>query len=188
MRQNAKVRVIQNTFDAHNYAAIPALPNLYKDGAGVNYEVSRVKRTDLALYNSGHITIQQLQARTEYKIGESSNFAQRQKDYDRCDGKYVFKWEAYYTTPERKLTERLVQDEFRLLGFQIVERCSCGVSHREWYRLGGLGGFLALESSFMTWAFVRGIQSMSSIDASRESKNQRGAIPDDIPTVGDSWI
>lgn len=55
-----------------------------------------------------------------------------------------------------RLPERLVQDEFRLKGLQVFERCSCGKVHREWYYLQSVGGFAGIEYEFARYMALRG--------------------------------
>lgn len=80
-------------------------PNDYKDdGQGINYALKRNLATDVAKFKAGAITRAELDDLAQYKFGESSDFSRRRRDYRRCEGRYVFEWEATYTTPERKLT------------------------------------------------------------------------------------
>ncbi|KAJ7801012.1 hypothetical protein B0H14DRAFT_2615702 [Mycena olivaceomarginata] len=97
-----------------NPVAVAVIPDPYpSDGPGVNYIVTRDLVADVAAYEQGQIDQQTLLSRREIKMGESKDFFRRRHGYAECQRRYRHECKAMYTTPERKLTEHLVQDETR---------------------------------------------------------------------------
>ncbi|KAJ7747577.1 hypothetical protein B0H16DRAFT_1462057 [Mycena metata] len=129
-------------FESHDHARIADLSDPYDDGPGFNYLVRRRRRTDIDALNLGVITQAQLDARTEYKWGETERpITERQREYRRCEAMYEIVWIRIYSTPVRKLSEGLVHAEFRIAGLQAPDvLCSCGTNHREWFLLDPLEG------------------------------------------------
>ncbi|KAJ7715984.1 hypothetical protein B0H16DRAFT_1477060 [Mycena metata] len=141
--------------ESHNHAKIPHLTDPYDDGPSYNYLVRRCRRSDVADLNRGVITQAQLDARTEYKWGETMRpIAERQREYRSCMQMYEIAWIRLYSTPVRKLSEGLVHAEFRISGLQAPDvLCSCGTVHREWFFLDPADGDTtdALEYVFGRW-------------------------------------
>ncbi|KAJ7715638.1 hypothetical protein B0H16DRAFT_1741799 [Mycena metata] len=131
-------------FESHDHARIADLSDPYDDGPGFNYLVRRRRRTDIDALNLGVITQAQLDARTEYKWGETERpITKRQREYRRCEAMYEIVWIRIYSTPVRKLSEGLVHAEFRIAGLQAPDvLCSCGTNHREWFLLDPMEGHL----------------------------------------------
>ncbi|KAJ7331463.1 hypothetical protein DFH08DRAFT_814770 [Mycena albidolilacea] len=108
-------RRLQNIVQAAtmNPGAVAAIkPDPYSsDGPGVNYIVTRNLVVDVEAYEQGRIDKQMLLSRREIKMGESKDLVQRRHGYAKCQKLYRHDWKAMYTTPERKLTEHLVQEK-----------------------------------------------------------------------------
>ncbi|KAJ7747567.1 hypothetical protein B0H16DRAFT_1725984 [Mycena metata] len=147
-------------FESHDHARIADLSDPYDDGPGFNYLVRRRRRTDIDALNLGVITQAQLDARTEYKWGETERpITKRQREYRRCEAMYEIVWIRIYSTPVRKLSEGLVHAEFRIAGLQAPDvLCSCGTNHREWFLLDPMEGdtAAALEYVFVRWMALLG--------------------------------
>ncbi|KAJ7768036.1 hypothetical protein B0H14DRAFT_2632941 [Mycena olivaceomarginata] len=77
------------------------------EGPGVNYFITR----DLVAYKQGLIDHTMLLSRRGIKLEENLDFGQRLCGYRPCQQLYRHEWKVIYTTPERKSTEHLVQDE-----------------------------------------------------------------------------
>ncbi|KAJ7021926.1 hypothetical protein C8F04DRAFT_1194974 [Mycena alexandri] len=156
IRVNPKLATFVQAYNTNTHWIIPALPNTYtNDGGGYNYLLRRRLRSDVDDFHDGLITPAQLEARTEYKWGQTGrDIGERRREYRKCLQLYEIEWIASYTTPARKLTEALVHDEFRVDGFQVeFTDCSCGHRHREWFSLAPTGGNTgaALEYVFGRW-------------------------------------
>ncbi|KAJ7304799.1 hypothetical protein DFH08DRAFT_976576 [Mycena albidolilacea] len=128
------------------------------DGPGVNYIVTRDLVADVDAYEQGQIDRQTLLSRREIKMGESKDFFRRRHGYAKCQRRYRHEWKAMYTTPERKLTEHLVQDETRSAR-RARTVCSCRKRHTEWVDYLVMGGERGLEREFFRWIALRGYTS-----------------------------
>ncbi|KAK7046268.1 hypothetical protein R3P38DRAFT_3175551 [Favolaschia claudopus] len=129
-------------------------PNPYpQDGSGFVYLHSRIAYNDIAQFQRGHITFDELSIRFEIKLGHTNNLPRRFKEYKKCTEGYLFFWHCAYTTTSRMLLERLVHLSLIHLGARISRyRCfGCGKRHREYYSLRVVKGFVGLESLTEFW-------------------------------------
>ncbi|KAJ7762263.1 hypothetical protein B0H14DRAFT_2633947 [Mycena olivaceomarginata] len=150
-----------STTSLSNPLAVAAIPNPYtSDGPGVNYLVTRDLAADVTDYEQGLIDYSTLLARREIKLGECLDFGNRLCGYRPCQKKYRHRWRATYTTPERKLTEHLTQDE---TCFTRRPRtvCSCKKCHTEWVDYLSVGGEQGMENEFYRWIGLRGHTSIA---------------------------
>ncbi|KAJ7300982.1 hypothetical protein DFH08DRAFT_827953 [Mycena albidolilacea] len=149
------------TTSSSNPVAVAAIPDPYpSDGPGLNYIVTRDLVADVAAYELGFIDYATLLARREIKLGECKDFGQRLCGYRACQQMYRHEWKAYYTTPERKLTEHLEQDETRS-SCRPRTVCSCQKRHMEWVDYMAVGGEMGLEAQFYRWVALRGHTSIA---------------------------
>ncbi|KAJ7804033.1 hypothetical protein B0H14DRAFT_2612850 [Mycena olivaceomarginata] len=158
IRRNKRLRHVVEASNSNPAAAavIVYSPDPYpSDGPGVNYLVTRDLVVDVDDYEHGLIDYQTLIARREIKWGETQDFYQRQHGYTKCLSMYRHEWKAFYTTPERKLTEHLVQDDTRFARRPRTV-CSCHKRHTEWVDYLSAGGEQGLESLFFRWISLRG--------------------------------
>ncbi|KAJ7040097.1 hypothetical protein C8F04DRAFT_1178200 [Mycena alexandri] len=167
IRVNRRLQRIVWVYNANANLTVAALfstasrPNTYQsDGPGHNYTLRQRRWSNIENFRRGLITAAQLEARSEYKWGETGRgIGERRRGYKKCLKMYEIVWIASYTTPTRKLTESLVHDELRVLGLQVpFTDCSCGHRHREWFSFTSIGGNTeaALEYVFARWMALRG--------------------------------
>ncbi|KAJ7745620.1 hypothetical protein B0H14DRAFT_2637096 [Mycena olivaceomarginata] len=158
IRRNKRLQDIVRTVTL-NPAAVAAIPDPYpSDGPGVNYIVTRDLFGDFEAYEQGLIDHQILLSHREIKMGESKDLVQRKQGYARCQRRYRHEWKAMYTTPERKLTEHLVQDD-TCSARRPRTVCSCHKWHIEWVDYLSVGGERGLEMDFFRWIALRGYTS-----------------------------
>ncbi|KAJ7018767.1 hypothetical protein C8F04DRAFT_1277151 [Mycena alexandri] len=160
-RVNPRLKSFIRAFNSHDHTIISTLPDPYRsDGGGSNYLVRHRLLSNVDDFRLGTITQADLDAKTEYKWGETGRpVAKRQSEYRRCTAMYELKWIAAYTTPARKLSEGLVHAEFGVDGHQApIVLCSCGKRHTEWFTLKSTHGdtAAALEYVFARWMALRG--------------------------------
>ncbi|KAJ7801374.1 hypothetical protein B0H14DRAFT_3489626 [Mycena olivaceomarginata] len=129
-----------------------ALRPYVNEGAGVCYNVACAQNSDIDLFRTGRLTGAEFLARIKWKVGHTRDWQRRQREYAKCDAKqtqthiWVCRWEVsrqYYC-------ERFAQLLQLCHGGQlIVDRCVCGVQHREYFEFSTVGGF-AEFSALMT--------------------------------------
>jgi hypothetical protein len=133
------------------------------------YNVACASNDDIAEYRAGALTGGQFLARLKWKVGHSSDWERRQREYEKCDvGQthiWVCRWEvdqryycgASFFPPPSFVSfsiwgsqERLAQLlQFCEGGKHIVELCACGVHHREYFEFDSVGGFAEFSACMM---------------------------------------
>ncbi|KAJ7925027.1 hypothetical protein B0H13DRAFT_2314819 [Mycena leptocephala] len=113
-----------------------------KEGPGVCYNVACASNDDIAEYRAGALTGGQFLARLKWKVGHSSDWERRQREYEKCDVGQTHIWVCRWEVDRRYYCERLAQLlQFCEGGKRIVELCACGVHHREYFEFDSVGGF-----------------------------------------------
>ncbi|KAJ7834533.1 hypothetical protein B0H14DRAFT_2590812 [Mycena olivaceomarginata] len=141
------VVVTSNTNPAAIAVIVCSLDPYPSDRPRVNYVVTR-NLVDVDAYEHGVIDYQTLIVRQEIKWGETRDFNQRQHSYVKCQYMYRHESKAFYTTPERKLTEHLMQDNTHFAR-RLRTVCSCRKRHTEWVDYLSAGGEQGLENLFI---------------------------------------
>ncbi|KAJ7801369.1 hypothetical protein B0H14DRAFT_3489614 [Mycena olivaceomarginata] len=117
-----------------------ALRPYVNEGAGVCYNVACAQNSDIDLFRTGRLTGAEFLARIKWKVGHTRDWQRRQREYAKCDAKQ---------------TQTHIWNGFAQLlqlchgGQLIVDRCVCGVQHREYFEFSTVGGF-AEFSALMT--------------------------------------
>ncbi|KAJ7431769.1 hypothetical protein B0H11DRAFT_2261413 [Mycena galericulata] len=127
-----------------------------KEGPGVCYNVASARNTDIALYRRRQITGAEFLARLVWKVGHTSDFKRRRRDYVRCEEGRMHIWVCRWEVTRRYYCERLTQLEQLCNGGELViERClGCGARHREYFAffsVGGLTQFITLMAGVIAY-------------------------------------
>ncbi|KAJ7899818.1 hypothetical protein B0H13DRAFT_2336867 [Mycena leptocephala] len=121
-----------------------------KEGPGVCYNVACASNDDIAEYRAGALTGGQFLARLKWKVGHSSDWERRQREYEKCDVGQTHIWVCRWEVDRRYYCERLAQLlQFCEGGKRIVELCACGVHHREYFEFDSVGGFAEFSARMM---------------------------------------
>ncbi|KAJ6530240.1 hypothetical protein B0H19DRAFT_1273903 [Mycena capillaripes] len=120
------------------------------EGPGVCYNVACAADDDIKRYRAGKLTGAQFLARLKWKVGHSGDWERRQREYAKCDVKQTHIWICRWEVNERYYCERLAQlEQFCNGGERIIERCPCGVRHREYFTFSSIGGFADFSALMM---------------------------------------
>ncbi|KAJ7831689.1 hypothetical protein B0H14DRAFT_3463864 [Mycena olivaceomarginata] len=148
-----------------------ALRPYVNEGAGVCYNVACAQNSDIDLFRTGRLTGAKFLARIKWKVGHTRDWQRHQREYAKCDVKtdsdahlgvplgglqavllwYVGFFQLFHPpvltwgSPER--FAQLLQ--LCHGGQLIVDRCVCGVQHREYFEFSTVSGF-AEFSALMT--------------------------------------
>ncbi|KAJ6602946.1 hypothetical protein B0H10DRAFT_1958017 [Mycena sp. CBHHK59/15] len=113
---------------------------------GVVYIVGRVPTTVWDDYAAGHISLAQLNAAYQIKLGHTKDFPTRRRAYNKCTREHRLIWHATYTTSQRMRLESIVHQYLKAIGAATLPfRCGCLVSHREFFDFNVAGGFGGMD-------------------------------------------
>ncbi|KAJ6540101.1 hypothetical protein B0H10DRAFT_2245300 [Mycena sp. CBHHK59/15] len=116
------------------------------EGPGVVYIVGRVPTTVWDDYAAGHISLAQLNAAYQIKLGHTKDFPTRRRAYNKCTREHRLIWHATYTTSQRMRLESIVHQYLKAIGAATLPfRCGCLVSHREFFDFNVAGGFGGMD-------------------------------------------
>ncbi|KAK7046294.1 hypothetical protein R3P38DRAFT_3175577 [Favolaschia claudopus] len=84
------------TANSHSYRSFVTGPSPYsQDANGFVYLHSRIAYSDIAQFQRGHITFDELSIRFEIKLGHTNNLRRRFKEYKKCTDGYLFFWHLW---------------------------------------------------------------------------------------------
>ncbi|KAJ6583806.1 hypothetical protein B0H10DRAFT_1961972 [Mycena sp. CBHHK59/15] len=113
---------------------------------GVVYIVGRVPTTVWDDYAAGHISLAQLNAAYQIKLGHTKDFPTRRRAYNKCTREHRLIWHTTYTTSQRMQLESIVHQYLKAIGSATLPfRCGCLVSHREFFDFNVTGSFGGMD-------------------------------------------
>ncbi|KAJ7751075.1 hypothetical protein B0H16DRAFT_838935 [Mycena metata] len=138
-------------------AAVAEFPDSYaNDGLGAIYVVAVVDDDTLEMFISGRISAANFLLKVRVKLGETSDLPLRQLGYKKCNGGQTHFWLFCFYPDKRKASEKMCHALFQDDAPPALLKCSCAITHKEYWWLRELGGFAKVEERVRDVLALRG--------------------------------